>query len=455
MYTVKILPSEEFDKLPFKHAKEALGAADPSTNIAYVRDTGYNDVTKHTIEHELDELMQKTSPHEIDGIRYKIPVLGPIASGLGSIGSAVGSGIGSAASAIGSGIGNVAGAIGRGAGAIGSGLKGIVSGGGLDQAGRFGLLGDIGGGLKGLVAGPGKDQVGGFGRIGDLFGHGTRTGTAIPTPPGASTVTFPGVGQGPVPSPTTGSIMQAQQGGFLSNIFDVAKNIFAPQTGGQGTTLPGQTPPTFPVPTTEEDKSIMDRLFDAGIPLVTGLIGDALAPKPDDLDFSSVSGALRDRITGDALSPLFEAGQRELLQDLADPTQAPPEEAFARGDAIIQEDLEDQIENLRNQFKALNPNANVENNSAFLAEKSRLEERARERRAQVRDAASFQFVREQLQRDLQEIQTALNVDAAQTEQLIRIAQLDVAEIVNQYGLELQEAAEFKQLFGDFGQLLVQ
>jgi len=82
MYTVKILSEKDFDGLPYKHAKTSLGLADAKTGVAYVRDTGYNDITKETINHELDELMASVSPHEEDGIRYKN--LASLAGGAGS-----------------------------------------------------------------------------------------------------------------------------------------------------------------------------------------------------------------------------------------------------------------------------------------------------------------------------------------------------------------------------------
>lgn len=75
MYTIKVLNDTQFDKLPFKHAKDALGCADKSTMTAYIRKTQYgrisNIINAATMYHELDELIMKTSPHEIDGIRYK------------------------------------------------------------------------------------------------------------------------------------------------------------------------------------------------------------------------------------------------------------------------------------------------------------------------------------------------------------------------------------------------
>lgn len=71
MYEIRILSNEEFDRLPYKHAKDALGMADAKRNVAYIRETGVKDLDQNTIEHEFDELLQKVSPHEEDGIRYK------------------------------------------------------------------------------------------------------------------------------------------------------------------------------------------------------------------------------------------------------------------------------------------------------------------------------------------------------------------------------------------------
>ena len=71
MYTIKLLSNEEYDSLPYRRAKNSLGCADPKTKIAYVRKTGIDLLDLGTIYHEIDELVAKISPHEIDGIRYK------------------------------------------------------------------------------------------------------------------------------------------------------------------------------------------------------------------------------------------------------------------------------------------------------------------------------------------------------------------------------------------------
>lgn len=74
-YEIHILDDVEFNKLPYKDTKIALGMADPKTKIAYVRQTGIKHIDRGTLNHEFDELMQRVSPHEEDGIRYKIPIL--------------------------------------------------------------------------------------------------------------------------------------------------------------------------------------------------------------------------------------------------------------------------------------------------------------------------------------------------------------------------------------------
>ena len=110
VYTIKVLSESEFNKLPYKKIMDTpddvLGAADPKTNIAYVKDTGYADITKQTMEHELDELLANVSPHEVDGIRYKS------GGGIGSLLKSFGGAAKGAAKGVAGGIGKAAGGIG-------------------------------------------------------------------------------------------------------------------------------------------------------------------------------------------------------------------------------------------------------------------------------------------------------------------------------------------------------
>jgi hypothetical protein len=71
-YTLHYLSDKEFDNLPFKKVKTSFGCADEKTGNAYVRRTGIRPIDEFVTEHEIAELVAKVSPHEEDGIRYKV-----------------------------------------------------------------------------------------------------------------------------------------------------------------------------------------------------------------------------------------------------------------------------------------------------------------------------------------------------------------------------------------------
>ena len=112
--------------------------------------------------------------------------------------------------------------------------------------------------------------------------------------------------------------------------------------------------------------------------------------------------------------------------------------------------MTDDLEALRNEFKAVNPTANVENNSAFLDKKQELIERSREQRTAARDELSFQNEQEQLERKFQTMQVALNLDQAQMTQYTQIAQMEIDQMMLQYGIDADTATKFKQMFADLG-----
>jgi hypothetical protein len=182
MYEIRILENEEFDQLPYKHSKTALGMADAKTGVAYVRKTGIAGLDANTIRHEFDELLQTVSPHEEDGIRYKsggslgkwlAPVLGfalaPFTGGLTIpvlAGGALAAGTGAHSRSVkpekygqntfGSVLTDAA--VG-GLGAYGGGTAGLGFQQGFSQ-GTGGLFSKIGQGLKGAVGLPTTGKAG-------------------------------------------------------------------------------------------------------------------------------------------------------------------------------------------------------------------------------------------------------------------------------------------------------
>jgi len=112
-FTIHILDDKDFNVLPYDKANEALGMTIVKEKTAYIRKTGVKELDMSTINHEFDELMQQTSPHEINGVRYKLPFIGPLISWIASMGAPA-AGLGGAAgpatlgSAFASGLGSIA-----------------------------------------------------------------------------------------------------------------------------------------------------------------------------------------------------------------------------------------------------------------------------------------------------------------------------------------------------------
>ena len=163
-YSIKILSNEEFEGLPYRHSDIALGLADPKHNTAYVRYSVFPELTKYLVSHEFDHLVEKTPTDEIDGVRYKIPLIGPLLSGLGK--GFMGQAAPSYAQSF---LPNVAGGIAKVGTGVGTalGTKGLF--GGLQSlgSGASNLFGGGRGGFSGVTsAGPGVST--GYGRTAQL-----------------------------------------------------------------------------------------------------------------------------------------------------------------------------------------------------------------------------------------------------------------------------------------------
>lgn len=119
MYEIKVLSSDEFDKLPIEETRgsridDSLGFGNKFTGRAFVRDSGLHDLTKYLVSHELEELMADESTHEDEnGIRHKKgpkffkDILAPLFGGAGGgaitggVPGAILGGLGGAAQGIG------------------------------------------------------------------------------------------------------------------------------------------------------------------------------------------------------------------------------------------------------------------------------------------------------------------------------------------------------------------
>ena len=72
MYEIKVLKSNEFDKLPYRGIEDSLGIADVKKNRVFVRDTGMHELNRYLINHEIDHLVEEHATDEdAYGIRHK------------------------------------------------------------------------------------------------------------------------------------------------------------------------------------------------------------------------------------------------------------------------------------------------------------------------------------------------------------------------------------------------
>ena len=72
MYEIKVLKSNDFDRLPYRGIEDSLGIADVKKNRVFVRDTGMHELNRYLINHEIDHLVEEHATDEDEyGIRHK------------------------------------------------------------------------------------------------------------------------------------------------------------------------------------------------------------------------------------------------------------------------------------------------------------------------------------------------------------------------------------------------
>jgi hypothetical protein len=427
-FTVKVLPSDEFDKLPFKRIQDnpsaVFGAADQKNRIAYVRDTGFNDFTKANIGHELDELMAQTSPHEEDGIRYKdfsqsfgnflgnIPVIGKGASALGRF---AGSGIDKLGSLTGNAFNIGAPSPTQSAGNLFS-APPLV---GSDQGGRA---------VSGI-----PDVRGGNIPSGSSFpGFGTGFGSSLISNEAAGG-SIPGISFGssfPTSLPNF-NVGAPKAPSFLDQVLSGAGNVF--KGGGTGT---GGGDVTF-------GEKIGSVLPGAAV----SLLGNLFAPKVEAPDFSGIREDLAGKI-GEGGSPAFDLGFGEAKRQLGtEPGTIPP--------AVLAEiDLrrDEEIRALEDRFRI-----NQQGGGISESDTSRfgtLRNDIVERYERLKQQTEFDYQNAQEARRITTMSELFGLDQAQFAQYEKLAQLDVSELMIKTGIDAQTAMQFKELFGNIGGQLI-
>jgi hypothetical protein len=443
-FTVKILKPEEFNKLPFKRIQDnpdaVLGAADVASKTAYVKDTGFNDLTKANIGHELDELMAATSPHEEDGIRYKdfsqsfgsflgnAPAIGGLLKPLGSL---VGGGID---------------LLGAGAGKLGLPNFNI----GSPSASQISAASVPGVGTAGnLFSAPpigGTDQGGAA--VADILDR-NAVGGSIPKFGGGidfnapSTLSLPGFGTG------SGSTSPS----FLSS--PSSSQFAAPPLPGASLTSRAE-PLSFGEKFLGGATNVLKDLFKGGgedgeglspgrtaLGIGTALAGNLFAPKVDAPDFSGVREDLRGRL-GEGGSPAFDLGFGEAKRILGETPGQVPQALFDEIDLRRDE----QIRALEDRFRSAQGGGGL--SESDTSQFGRLRAQIVDQFEREKAALEFDFRNQQQAERIETMKTVLQLDESQFNQYARIAELEVSEIMANTGIDVAEATAFKELFGNLG-----
>lgn len=464
-YKLFVVDDDDFDNLhkdlPYmtkEKLKDSLGFANPKTNEAYVRRTGVAEIDDSTMQHELMELLVKTSPDEIDGIRYKkggvlrsivptllafIPGIGPALSAASAVGmdqyakgnhpeqlgqpGKFGDILGTAALAYGgaklgqSNAGFQAGV--QGSKAAGGGLLGQTLSGAKGMV--FGTPATIGGSNISVINPAGAAATKGFvPATAGLFGNaGILGGVNNPyLQPGNITAPSGKLASTVAPSGGNEVVMPLAQGG-QGNILGqpVSSGVNITQTG---------VPTSVPTSGGSIISKATDFLKQPQNVLGAGSLLGSIAPKTPQFQIPDSVEQLRSKIQSGGVSPLGQQAQAELNKMLAgDISSLQPQ--YRQLD-------EQQIE----EQKQLDARYNISGllgSGEHLAAKDLLAKKYADTKT---DLASKQKAAA--------IQTALNVDEKTAEMLGDIATLDVNTAMIKYGASAQEVNSIRDTLSRLG-----
>lgn len=478
-YTVKYLSNFEFDNLPYKHAKEALGCADMRTKIAYVRRTGVPIADQFTTEHEIEELIAKHSDHEVDGIRYKkggfaktiLPsvigglstlLLGP--AGLGLVGGSMASILGGTAGALSGGgmnyyaskrhpeLGKWSPLIGAGMGALGGlGAGSMFTGAaqGAKSAG-VGFMNKAGGALKGAfgmgMARPTTEAVAQKPFIGPLTenqaGYVSTMEKVSPYGKFGSPAATSQTGLPPELVTVRGSTPFTSQGLPYSNAisaglgFGLGSANRATQTSGSSTTPIQQGVQNTGVTTgnlgtvgTQQASNVTktglwDKIFGTGnmgktmLGSAVPLVGGAFAPKVQQFD------PMKSQLFTDVLARVKQGNMLQLT----------PEQRTAIT-ARYDQELDTAKNNIMSRWRATRPGSDITNDTELQKAISDVETQYAKEKANA------------------VVGTEIGLTQQQTSMLSELASLDIYSMAQAAQVSVEEAKQFKEMLASMGFLV--
>jgi hypothetical protein len=462
-YTLHYLNDKEFDSLPFAKVKESLGCADEKTGNAYVRKTGIRPIDQFVTDHEIAELVAKVSPHEVDGIRYKL---------LGNDNPLRGSGLdtllglesedtpNSRVSASEAGLstdttdaarGTVTGSLGANTNntstinqsSTGSGLTDAYNNYEQNQlgfastpvtlGGETSNIGTTGSNLSSInTPSTAQNSWSNPNSIANMFTSSQGKSSTLGTPVslGGQTSNITGGANGLTATPISNSTTSADLG-FTSPITTPKANVplqtinqaaVSPslQGGGDVSTTSAKNKTATKTPFLESlfGKDWRQTLLKQGVGAGISMIGQAAAGKTQ------------------TVNPTDSALYNQVVERVQSGTQV--ELTDAQKLAITQNydtQLEQARKNITERYKALRPGSDIANDSQLQQALIELENDYAEQKATAITAAQ------------------LNLTEQQTAQLSQLAALDINSLATNAGISNQEAADFKTMMSSLGAMV--
>lgn len=418
-YKAIFLDDKDFEALPYRDMHDKIGVADPKTGVAYARKSGVPVIDAFTIMHELEHL---EDGHEGVHADHYDPEHGVYYKGFGNLFNAIGGGLS-----------NMGGALSRGAGAVSRGATSLFRGG--QQASPN-------------VAPSG---VNAFSNIsGAKGGYSAQPFAQAGGPPSPATFLAPRgspMGGKPLFTPPPSSMSKPSNVGNLMNKFfpqgaSFPSMNFNFSSGGGGGGGNFSSPPQSPkIPPME---NLGGSTASGGSNPLQGFLGEGTNMKQVGAGaaLSAFGQVASPKVSMPNLAELPNV-QRLSSMQFRNMQELDP----ALKDAINRDfDMVDARERDRliATYKSLRPGADIETDSSFKRDMMELQDAQGKRRVDQIAKYRFEYLTKQLQMSELELR-----------QMQELANLDIATIMMQLGVDAQAAQDFKQTFSNLGGALMQ
>lgn len=429
-YSIKVLNSEEFDKLPYQFAKEAFAVTSPDKRNIFVRYTHLDDFNKMLIDHELDHLDEEI-PTDVgpDGERYFLQAL------LAAVPAVLGA-VGKGALALGTkALPAIGGGLAKGAGAIGGGLLGLGKS-------ALGGVGNLLGGATSML-GKGAQGLGNMLLPGNPFG-GAAAASALPKGAGITSAFMPQAGGGNPFASTSRGFINNFGGGFQPPSF-----LSSLKTGlGQG--LGGSFGMQLGQGLGGVVKSAVQPQSLAGAGFLAAGMNKDLPRVPENPQ--SIQ-ALQQEAAGGG-SPLQQLGTNQLtglLNQQFDPLSEPEIQASLRQ---LEKDQALEEDRVRDLYRNLRPGSDPSSDTTFGKDLRDVSDQFSRAKSDVLANRTRELKAQFDSQRLSQIQQAFNMSGQELTQRLALAQYDVDRLLNQLQIDYAGAMGNKSTLTNLGSNLL-